>query len=130
MSKKYRKIDKDDIVNNKDISELDTRPLESIFLKSLRKKMWYKKNLFVIFFIYLFPINFKIRLNQQLEIFIRYFNRSYNSKFHIENLETDFFELYKKHVQTPPLRLVIIVYSVLLAILTIILIVLGVNNII
>lgn len=130
MSKKYKKIDKDDIVNNKDISELDTRPLESIFLKSLRKKIWYKKNLFVIFFIYLFPINFKIRLEQQLEIFIRYFNRSYNSKFHIENLESDFFELYKKHIQTPPLRWVIFIYLAILTILTIILIILGVNNII
>lgn len=130
MSKKYRKIDKDDIVNNKNISELDTKPLESIFLKSLRKKIWYKKNWFVIFFIYLFPINFKIRLEQQLEIFIRYFNRSYNSKFHIENLDSHFLELYKKHIQTPSLKWVIFTYSIILTLLIIILIVLGVNNII
>lgn len=127
MSKKYLKIDIDDSFDNKNISELGSKPLESIFLKSLKKMKWYKITIIQLLFIYLFPINFKKRKNQQLEIFIRYFNRAYNSNFHIENLDIQFYELYIKHVQKKSLYIAIYIYLIILLILLIIGIICGLS---
>lgn len=122
MSKKFLKMDIDDSLSNKNISELDSKPLESVFLKSLKKMKWYKTSIIHLFFIYILPFNFKKRKNQQLEIFIRYFNRSYNSNFHIENLDINFLELYQKHVLNRAIRCAIYFYIILSIILLIIII--------
>ncbi len=119
MNNKYFKLDKDDSNIDNNVSELNSKPLESIFSKSLKKKKWYKTALIQLFFIYLIPINFKNRYNQQLEIFIRYFNRSYNSNYHIEYLDFDFYKFYLKYVKLKAIYFLIGFYSLILLVLII-----------
>ncbi len=119
MSNKFTKMEIDDSITDKNVSELNSKPLESIFLKSLKKMKWYKSTLIRLFFIYIFPFNYKKRVNQQLEIFIRYFNRSYNSNYHIENLDMTFYNLFLKYVNTRAIRCAFYFYCFIFIILII-----------
>lgn len=123
MSNKFTKMEIDDSISDKNVSELNSKPLESIFLKSLKKMKWYKSTLVRLFFIYIFPFNYKKRVNQQLEIFIRYFNRSYNSNYHIENLDITFYNLFLKYVNARAIRCAFYFYCFIFIILIIFLVI-------
>ena len=61
--------------------------------------------------------------DQQLEIFIRYFNRSYNSNYHIENLDMTFYNLFLKYVNTRAIRCAFYFYCFIFIILIIFLVI-------
>ena len=89
-----------------------------IFRYELKHKKWFWSIYLKLFLISLLPLNvfnFKNRFNLHKEIFIRYFNKTFNTNIFIE--QDDFFEyFYNKYIVLKIKKIIFIMYLILLPI--------------